>query len=345
MSLLLSPVELAGLSLENRVVLSPMCMYEVKKEDGIATPFHFVHYGARALSKVGLLIIESTAVEADGRITKNDLGLWNEAQQVELSKLVALLHGFGSKVGLQLNHAGRKAADAGYPIAPSTVRFNESYAVPHEMTLAEINRVQESFVAAAKRAQAAGVDMIELHGAHGYLIDQFLSPIVNQRTDEYGGSLASRYRFVKEIVQAVRAVFDGSLWMRLSLTDYETEDKQNSITEWQQIGQWLEADGIDCLDISTGGLLDRKPTIPVYEGYQTPFATAMKAAVKIPVATVGMLDNPNLCEHILQTKQADLILQGRALIRNIHWLADAATQLRDRSFQPYNDSYGRGIKR
>jgi NADPH2 dehydrogenase len=345
MSLLLSPVELAGLSLANRVVLSPMCMYEVKKEDGVATPFHFVHYGARALSKAGLLIIESTAVEADGRITKNDLGLWNEAQQAELSKLVALLQGFGSKVGVQLNHAGRKAVDADYPIAPSDSPFNENYPVPHEMTLAEIHRVQESFVAAAKRAHAAGVDMIELHGAHGYLIDQFLSPLVNQRTDAYGGSLANRYRFVKEVVQGVRKFFDGSLWMRLSLTDYAPDEQQNSVAEWQQIGQWLEADGIDCLDISTGGLLDRKPSIPVYEGYQTPYATAMKAAVEIPVATVGLLDNPNLCEHLLQTKQADLILQGRALIRNIHWLADAATQLHDRSFTPYNDSYGRGIKR
>jgi NADPH2 dehydrogenase len=345
MSLLLSPVELAGLSLENRVVLSPMCMYEVKKEDGVVTPFHFVHYGARALSKVGLLIIEATAVEADGRITKNDLGLWNDAQQTELTKLVSMLKGFGTKVGIQLSHAGRKVVDAVYPIAPSGIAFNEKYAVPNEMTIEEITRVQASFVESAKRAQASGIDMIELHGAHGYLIDQFLSPIVNQRKDEYGGSLENRYRFVKEIVQEVRKVFTGSLWMRLSLTDYETEDKQNSIAEWQQVGQWLEADGIDCLDISTGGLLDKRPSIPIYEGYQTPFATAMKEAIEIPVATVGLLDNPNLCEHILQTKQADLILQGRAMIGNLNWLADAAVQLHDESFVPYNDSYGRGVKR
>lgn len=345
MSKLLSPVKLANLALANRVVMSPMCMYEVKKEDGVAEPFHFVHYGARALSKVGLIIIEATAVEPDGRITNNDLGLWNEEQQTELTKLVELLHGFDAQVGIQLSHAGRKAVDASNPLAPSAVAFNERYPLPSEMTLSEIKRVQDSFVQAAQRAANAGVTMIELHGAHGYLMDQFLSPLVNQRTDLYGGSLENRYRFVKETVQAVRAVFSGSLWMRLSLTDYEEPGRQNSLEDWQQVAQWLQADGVDCLDCSTGGVVDKKPNIPIYDGYQVPFAAAIKQVVDIPVAAVGLLDNPDLCEYLLQTNQVDLVLQGRALIRNVNWLADASAKLHDKSFQAYNDSYQRGVKR
>ncbi|OTN75632.1 hypothetical protein A5886_000707 [Enterococcus sp. 8G7_MSG3316] len=344
MSKLLSPIQIPHLSLDNHVVLSPMCMYEVKKEDGIVTPFHHAHYGARALSKVGLVIIEATAVDPDGRITNQDLGLWNDMQKEGLAELVSLLHGFGTKVGIQISHAGRKAMDAQRPLGPSAEAFNESYPVPHEMTLSDINKIKQAFIDACQRADEAGVDMIELHGAHGYLLSQFLSPLVNQRKDQYGGSLENRYRFVKEIVIAVRAVFKGSLWMRLSLTDFEDEKRQNSIAEWQQIGQWLEADGIDCLDISTGGLLDKKPTIPIYDGYQVPFAAAMKQAVNIPIATVGLLDNPTLCEHILQMGEADLILQGRAMINNVNWLAEAAVALHDSTFTAYNGSYQRGIK-
>lgn len=344
MSKLLSPVEIPKLTLANRVVMSPMCMYEVKKEDGVITPFHLVHYGARALSKVGLVVIEATAVAPDGRITNQDLGLWNDQQQNELTKLISLIQSFGSKAGIQISHAGRKATDAVTPLAPSALAFSDTYPMPHDMTLSDINNVQEAFVAACKRATASGVDMIELHGAHGYLLSQFLSPLVNQRKDQYGGSLENRYRFVKEIVVAVRASFKGSLWMRLSLTDFEDEGRQNSIADWQQIGQWLEADGIDCLDISTGGLLDKKPTIPIYDGYQVPYAAAMKQAVSIPVAAVGLLDNPALCEHILQTGEADLILQGRSLLNQVNWLAQAAVDLHDPTFTAYNGSYQRGMK-
>lgn len=167
MSELLKPAQVAGLDLKNRVVMSPMCMYEVAKEDGIATDFHFAHYGARALGGVSLIITESTAVLPDGRITKNDLGLWNDQQAEKLSQLVSYLHGLGTKVGVQLNHAGRKAEDAKLKWAPSAIAYNDTYGQPKEMSLAEIAEVKEAFVAAAKRAQAAGVDVIEIHGAHG----------------------------------------------------------------------------------------------------------------------------------------------------------------------------------
>ncbi len=331
--------------MNNRVVLAPMCMFEVEKEDGVLTPFHFAHYGARAIAKAGLIIIEATGVEPDGRISNRDLGLWNDEQAVELKKLVDMLHALGSKVGIQLGHAGRKAENAEVLIAPSAIPFSNEYGTPNAMTNEEIERVQASFVAAAERAAVAGVDMIELHGAHGYLINQFLSPLTNERTDAYGGSLENRYLFAKEIIEQIRGSFNGSLWIRLSLTAYADSEKQNSLDEWKTIGKWLEKDGIDCIDVSTGGLLDRKPNIPVRPGYQVPYTSAMKEAVSIPVTAVGLLDNPGLCEHILQTKQADLILQGRALIRNVNWLADAAEELRDTNFEVYNHSYQRGQRR
>lgn len=340
MSELLKPVQVAGLDLKNRVVMSPMCMYEVAKEDGIATDFHFAHYGARALGGVSLIITESTAVLPDGRITKNDLGLWNNQQAEKFSQLVSYLHGLGTKVGVQLNHAGRKAEDAKLKWAPSAIAYNDTYGRPKEMTLAEIAEVKEAFVAAAKRAQAAGVDVIEIHGAHGYLLNQFLSPKTNQRNDEYGGTLAKRYRLVDEVVRAVRAEFTGSLWLRISATDYAPE-AENTMADWKQVAGWLQAAGLDCLDVSTGGLLDVKPNIPLYDGYQVQFASALKAASDLSVAAVGLLDNPGLCEYLVQTKQVDLILQARALLRNPNWAMKAATALHDHDYQVYNASYER----
>ena len=340
MSELLKPVQVAGLDLKNRVVMSPMCMYEVAKEDGIATDFHFAHYGARALGGVSLIITESTAVLPDGRITKNDLGLWNDQQAEKFSQLVSYLHGLGTKVGVQLNHAGRKAEDAKLKWAPSAIAYNDTYGQPKEMTLAEIAEVKEAFVAAAKRAQAAGVDVIEIHGAHGYLLNQFLSPKTNQRNDEYGGTLAKRYRLVDEIVRAVRAEFTGSLWLRISATDY-APGAENTMADWKQVAGWLQAAGLDCLDVSTGGLLNVKPNIPLYDGYQVQFASALKAASDLSVAAVGLLDNPGLCEYLVQTKQVDLILQARALLRNPNWAMKAATALHDHDYQAYNASYER----
>ncbi|UQS86179.1 NADH:flavin oxidoreductase/NADH oxidase (plasmid) [Nicoliella spurrieriana] len=344
MSLLLSPVKIANLELNNRVVMSPMCMYSVQKRDGVLEPFHFVHYGARALAKVGMVITEATAVLPNGRISDRDLGLWNEEQADKLSELVDWLHSFGTKVGVQLNHAGRKAEDAEIVSAPSLLQYSADYSKPHELDRPEIKEIKAAFVKAAERAQRAGVDMLEIHGAHGYLLDQFLSALTNHRTDEYGGSLKNRYRLVHEIVTEIRARFNGSLWIRLSLTDYDETGVQNTIDDWKQVGKWLEADGIDLIDVSTGGLINKAPNLPVHDGYQTPFATELKAAVSIPVSTVGLLDNPGLCEYILQNHQADLILEGRALLRNTNWLSDAAKQLHDHDFKAYNGSYQRGQK-
>ena len=342
MSLLLSPVEMAGLSLKNRVVMPPMCMYEVKNEDGLPTAFHHAHYGARAIGGVGLIIQEATAVEPDGRLSNRDLGIWSDRQGRALADLVMELKAFGSKVGIQLSHGGRKAADALQPIGPSAVGYSKEYQVPKEMTLDDIQRVQSAFVSAARRAQDAGYDMIEIHGAHGYLVNEFLEPLTNLRSDEYGGTLEKRFRFLKEIIEGVKTVFCGPIWVRLSATAYDETGTQNTLQDYQQIAKWLEELGVACLDISTGGLMDVKPNIPIYGGYQATFSAQIKQAVSIPVTTVGLLHNPELGEYLLQTGQADLIQVGRGLIRNVNWLADAAETLHDHNFQVYNNSYKRG---
>lgn len=342
MSKLLTPASIAKLDLKNRVVMSPMCMFAVEKKDGIATEFHFAHYGARAIGQVGLIIIEATAIEPDGRISDRDLGLWNDEQGERLKTLVDFLHSLGSKVGIQLSHAGRKAVSTPSPIAPSPIPFDDESRIPRSMSEEDVARIVDGFASAAKRAKRAGFDVIEVHGAHGYLLDEFLSPATNKRNDGYGGSLRNRYRIVHEIIERIRAFYDGSLWIRLSLTDYAPEGEQNSIQDWQQVGLWLEEDGIDCIDVSTGGLLSRKPNIPVHPGYQVPYAAAMKEAVSIPVAAVGLLHEPGLCEHILQMGHADLVLEGRALIRDINWLAEAAVELHDHNFKVYSGSYMRG---
>ncbi|WP_314761280.1 NADH:flavin oxidoreductase/NADH oxidase [Alloscardovia omnicolens] len=341
MSQLLSGVTLGNLTLKNRVVMPPMCMYVVEREDGIATNFHFAHYGARAIGGVGLIIVEATAVEPDGRITNKDLGLWNEEQKEVLHKLTTSVHELGSQVAIQLNHAGRKTVDARIAYAPSPLAFNEDSAVPHEMSSEDIERVKQAFVDAAIRARDAKFDAIEIHAAHGYLLSEFLEPLTNQRSDNYGGSLENRYRLLHEIVCAIRAIFDGSLWVRLSLSAYDDTERQNSREDWQQIGRWLEADGVDCIDVSTGAVTPARPNIPMRPGYQVPFTILMKQAVNIPVTAVGLIDSAQLAEHIVSSGQADLAEIGRGLLRNPQWVADAARVLHEKDFAVYNASYER----
>lgn len=342
MSLLLSPVDIAGLSLKNRVVMPPMCMYEVHQEDGLPTAFHKAHYGARAIAGVGLIIQEATAVEPDGRLTNKDLGIWTDAQGHSMSQMVADLHVLGAQVGIQLGHGGRKSIDAKDPIAPSAIAYSSDYKKPREMTQADIERIKEAFVAAARRADKAGYDMIELHGAHGYLINQFLEPQTNHRSDSYGGTLENRFRFLKEIIESIKAVFSKPIWVRLSVTAYDETGVQNTLEDYQQIGRWLEELGVACLDISTGGLMDVRPNIPIHGGYQAPFTAKMKESLNIPVTAVGLLNSPELAEYLLQNQQADLIQVGRGLIRNTNWLAEAAEMLHDHQFKVYNNSYQRG---
>lgn len=344
MSKLLSSMTIGELPLKNRVVMAPMCMYAVEKEDGILTPFHFAHYGARAIGGVGLIIIEATAVHPDGRLTNKDLGLWNDEQMVELKRLVDVLHGLGTKVGIQLGHAGRKAKDVIQPLAPSSVLFSDDYNQPKEITIDEIKQVINDFKNAAYRAKQAGVDMIEIHAAHGYLINQFLEPATNKRHDQYGGNLENRYRLLGTIVSEIKSVFQGNIWVRLSASAYLEASEQNSLDDYGLIAQWLEKDGVNALDISSGGVCDVRPNIEIKAGYQVSFSQYIKSFVTIPVGAVGLLNDPELCESILLNEQADFIMQGRELLRHTQWAMQAKLMLKDEDFKPFNDSYARAYR-
>lgn len=336
---LLSSVKIGKLELKNRVVMPPMCMYEVKKEDGIANDFHFIHYGARAIGGVGLIIIEATAVEPRGRLTMHDLGLWNDEQKNQLSKLVAMLHKFGAKVGIQLSHGGRKALTSEEAVAPSAIAFSEDYKMPQELSKAEIKEIILKYQAAAKRAAEANIDMIEIHIAHGYLLNEFISPLTNLRTDEYGGSLENRYRIVSEIIEAVKQVFNGSIWTRISANEYD--EKGTTIEEFIELAQYMKNQGVEVIDVSSGGVINNPPK-NLYPGYQVERATMIKEKVDIPVSVVGFLADPKIGEFILRTNQADLIAVGRGLIANPNWVLTAAETLREENFKMFNNSYERG---
>ncbi|WP_418968505.1 NADH:flavin oxidoreductase/NADH oxidase [Alloscardovia omnicolens] len=341
MSKLLAPATVGGLEVKNRVAMSPMCMYEAK-EDGLPTPFHFAHYGARAISGVGLIIQEATAVTPNGRLTNHDLGLWNDEQTAALKELVSSVHYLGSKIGVQIVHAGRKALNVEHPLAPSELAYGEPYNAPTAMTTQQVQATIQEFVNSARRAEEAGYDMIEIHAAHGYLIHQFISPLSNRREDKYGGSLENRYRFLREIIDGCKKVFSKPIWVRISASDYDETGQQNSMQAWQQMARWMEEQSVQCIDVSTGGLLNKKPNIPVHAAFQTPYASAIKEVVTIDVATVGLITDPGLAEHILQTQEADMIMLGRVLLRNVNWLNDAAQILHDHQYKVFNDSYARG---
>lgn len=340
MAKLFEPIQIGNLSLKNRVVMPPMCMYEA--QDGLVNTFHEGHYLARAIGGVSLIIIEATAVSPNGRITANDLGLWDDAQVPGMKALVSKLHQLGAKVGVQLGHAGRKAEDAPDLVSVTKEAFNSNYRQPKVLDTDMIHSVVDQFGQAAKRAQACGFDMIELHGAHGYLLSTFLEKAVNTRTDSYGGSLENRYRLLKEVVAAVRSEFKKDVWVRLSASAYV--DDQNSLEDWIQIAKWLKEDGVALVDVSSGGLFDIRPNMPIGQAYQAHLSKAIKEGAQIPVSAVGILQEPGMADFILRQNMADVVEIGRGLIRNPNWLMEAAKQLRQKDFEAYNDSYMRGYQ-
>ena len=219
MTKLFEPYQLQSITLKNRIVMAPMCMYSAK-EDGLVTPFHLVHYATRAAGQIGLILLEATAVVPEGRISSNDLGIWDDAHIEGLQQLVTNMQAYGAKTGIQLAHAGRKATVEGDIFAPSAMAFSDAYKTPREMTLADIDNVIEAFKNAAVRARQAGFDVLEIHGAHGYLISEFLSPATNKRSDQYGGSQENRYRLLRQVIDAIRSVWEGPLLVRVSAEDY-----------------------------------------------------------------------------------------------------------------------------
>lgn len=330
-----------GRTMRNRIALSPMCMYS--SEDGFANDWHLVHLGARAAGGCGLVMTEATAVEPQGRITPQDLGIWKEEHIETLAHVVRVIQGQGALAAIQLAHAGRKAGyfrpwspvrgvvpveEGGWTNqrGPSPVAFREGAPTPGEMSVAEISKVRDAFVQGARRAHEAGFDVIELHSAHGYLLHQFLSPISNQRTDEYGGDFAGRTRLHRELVSAVRAVLpdDKPLWMRISATDWV--EGGWTIEESVQLARELKARGLDLMDVSSGGSTP-DAEIPVGPGFQVPFAARIRAEGGIATGAVGMLTTPEQADAIVAEGQADVVLLGRELLRNPYWPLQAATTL------------------
>lgn len=359
MTALFEPYTLRELTIPNRVWMPPMCQYSAAPrgpETGVPTDWHFAHYAARATGGTGLIIVEATAVSAQGRISPYDLGIWNDAQVEAFRRITRFLTAQGTVPAIQLAHAGRKASTerpwkGGAPVgpdahgwdsvAPSPLAFDDRHPAPAELTVDQIKDVVGQFAAAARRALAAGFEIAEVHGAHGYLINEFLSPHSNHRTDAYGGSYENRTRFALEVVDAVREVWpdDKPLFFRISATDW-LEDGGWTADDTVRFAADLRAHGIDLLDVSTGGNASgaRIPTAP---GYQVPFAARVRNETALPVAAVGLITDVEQAEKILANGEADAVLLGRELLRNPSWARHAARELGGEVRVP--DQYHRSV--
>ncbi|GGH79398.1 NADPH2 dehydrogenase [Pullulanibacillus pueri] len=320
---LFSPFTLKNVTFKNRIVMSPMCMYSCSDQDGKVNHWHLTHYTSRAVGQVGLIIVESTAVTPQGRISPQDLGIWDDVHIEGLKKLVDLNHEHGSKIGIQLGHAGRKANLEETIIAPSAIAFDQMK-TPEEMTTKQIKDTITAFKDAARRAKEAGFDVIELHGAHGYLLHQFLSPIANHRTDEYGGERDNRYRMLSEVIDAVKSVWDGPLFVRVSANDY----LENGLTPDDHVyfAKKMKAQGVDLIDTSSGAIAPAK--IDAFPGYQVPYAEKIRKEAGIPTGAVGLILNATQAEEILKNDRADLVFLARELLRDPYWPYHAAKELR-----------------
>jgi NADPH2 dehydrogenase len=321
--LLFEPYTIRGITLKNRIVMSPMCMYSCYEQDGIVTPWHLTHYTSRAFGQTGLIMTEAAAVSPQGRISPEDLGIWDDSHIEGLSTLVKSIQDNGSKAAIQIAHAGRKAMIDGPIIAPSAIAFSDKVKTPEEMTLEQIEETINQFRDAAKRAKTAGFDVIEIHGAHGYLINEFLSPLSNRRTDSYGGNQQKRYRFLQEIIAAIRLEWDGPLFVRVSANDYHPEG--NSPEDYVTYASWMKEDGVDLIDCSSGAVVPAK--INVYPGYQVPFAEKIRSSAEIATAAVGLITTGRQAEEILQNERADLIFIGREFLKDPYWPRSAASDL------------------
>lgn len=338
-SLLFSPLALRGLSLPNRIAVSPMCQYSAV--DGEAGDWHLVHYGSRAIGGAGLVIVEATAVQDIGRISPLDLGLWSDRHVEPLARVARVIRQHGAVPGIQLAHAGRKAsvppawqpqqalpADRGgwQTVAPSAVAFSEQHALPTALDEAGIRGIVTSFVDAARRALRAGFQVAEIHAAHGYLLHQFLSPLSNQRDDQWGGSFDNRVRLLLDVALAVREAWPQNLplFVRLSATDWV--DGGWTVDDSVLLARRLKELGVDLIDTSSGGSA-AKAQVPVGPGYQTAFAERIRRDAEVASGAVGLITQAAQAEHILRSGQADLVLLGRELLNDPYWPVHAAKEL------------------
>ncbi|MEV7970314.1 NADH:flavin oxidoreductase/NADH oxidase [Sphaerisporangium sp. NPDC088356] len=360
MPVLFAPIPLRSLTIPNRVWMAPMCQYSAAADGpqtGVPDDWHFAHLASRAVGGAGLILTEATSVSPEGRISPADLGLWNDRQQAAFTRITGFLSRHGTVPGIQLAHAGRKAsadrpwrggaplgtAEGGWrPVAPSPIPFSDRYPAPEELPADRIRGIVGDFAAAAGRALRAGFQVVEIHGAHGYLIGEFLSSHSNHRTDAYGGPFENRIRFALEVVDAVRAVWPEELpvFFRVSATDWLPDDQGWSLDDTVRLAKELLAHGVDLLDVSSGGNA-AGVKIPTGPGYQVPFAARVRAETGGAVAAVGQITDPHQAESILASGQADAVLLGRELLRDPYWPQRAALALGERPRRP--DQYLRAV--
>ncbi len=337
---LFDPLTIRGVTFPNRIAVSPMCEYS--SVDGFANDWHLVHLGSRAVGGASVVFTEATAVAPEGRISPVDLGIWKDAHIETLSRITRFLASQGCLAGVQLAHAGRKSstaapwdgmgpvapADGGWiPIGPSPIPFSEKHVVPREMTEADIATVTQAFVDAAKRALEAGFRVAEIHAAHGYLLQEFLSPLSNQRTDRYGGSFENRIRMLLEVTAAVRKVWPESqpLFARISATDWD--DRGWTVDESVELARRLAPLGVDLIDCSSAGNIPQPPHIPFGSGYQTAMADRIRRESGVRTGAVGMITSAAQAEHIVFTGQADMVLIAREMLRDPYFPLRAAREL------------------
>ena len=342
MSALFTPLTLRGTTVRNRLWVAPLCQYSVEKRDGVPTDWHLVHLGSFAIGGAGLVMTEATAVSPEGRISPEDTGIWNSEQTDAWARVTAFISSQGAVPGMQLAHAGRKAStwrhfdprfgatvpldEGGWePVAPSAVAFT-GYAMPRALSVEEIEAVVDDFAAAATRALSAGFRLLEIHAAHGYLLHQFLSPLSNQRTDEYGGSLENRARLTLAVVRAVREAVgpDIPLLVRFSATDWAEggwDQEQTAV-----VAGWAQEAGADLFDVSTGGLVSGI-RIPLAPGYQVPFAEFVRETAEAPVSAVGLITEARQAEEVVASGRADAVMMGREMMRDPHFAWRAAAEL------------------
>jgi 2,4-dienoyl-CoA reductase-like NADH-dependent reductase (Old Yellow Enzyme family) len=350
---LFTPCTTRSLTIPNRVWMAAMCQYSAAPDGdtaGAPTDWHLTHLAARATGGAGLIITEATAVSPEGRISPYDLGIWNDTQAAAFKRITSFLKDQGTVPGIQLAHAGRKAStertwvDRGRqiapdephgwrPVGPSAIPFDATSTEPEELTRERIGQIVQQFADAARRALEAGFQVAEIHGAHGYLIHQFLSPHSNHRADAYGGSFEGRIRFALEVVDAVRAVWPEELpvFFRVSATDWLTENPDDDREGWTpddtvRLAKELQARGVDLMDVSTGGNAPNA-RIEAGPGYQVPFAERIRAETGMPVAAVGLITDAAQAQEILATGRADAVLLGRELLRDPYWPRHAAAEL------------------
>ena len=350
---LFKQVTFRSVTARNRIMVSPMCQYSAI--DGVPNDWHFQNLASRAVGGAGIVFVEMTNVEARGRITAGCLGLWNDAQRDALAHIARFVKSMGAVAGIQIAHAGRKASTSrpweggkglapgqgGWPIiAPSPLPFGEGYPLPQEMDASTVADIVSQFAASTRRAREAGFDIVELHGAHGYLISTFLSPVSNRRTDRYGGSFENRARFLLEVVDAVRTEWPAEkpLFVRISCTDW-MEGGWN-LEESVKLAQLLKAGGkVDLVDCSSGGVDPRQKLTPA-PGFQVPFAAAVRSRAGIATGAVGMISTPEMAEEIVAGGKADIVIMARAFLNDPYWPLHAAKALKAKI--PWPPQYARG---